>query len=121
MWLNVPLTNSLFTFRSEGKIVLPVVGSGIAAAFLPSGRTAHSRFKIPLKLDQSSIVGIEHGTYIAELMQHASLIIWDEAPMQYLYAFEAVDRSLRVIMVSIDVERGKRPFCGITVVFGGDF
>ncbi|XP_074356564.1 uncharacterized protein LOC141696304 [Apium graveolens] len=108
-------------FRSEGKIGLPVVGSGIAATLLPGGRTAHSRFKIPLKLDQSFIAGIKYGTNIAELMQHTSLIIWDEAPIQHHYAFEVVDRSLRDIMAAIDVERGKRPFGGITVVFGGDF
>ncbi|XP_074356074.1 uncharacterized protein LOC141695752 [Apium graveolens] len=108
-------------FRSEGKFVLPVAGSGIAATLLPGGRTAHSRFKIPLKLDQSSIAGIKHGTDIAELMQHTSLIIWDEAPMQHRYAFEAVDISLRDIMAVVDVERGKRPFGGIIVVFGGDF
>lgn len=34
--------------RSESKIVLPVASSGIAATLLPGGRTAHSRFKIPL-------------------------------------------------------------------------
>ncbi|XP_074341985.1 uncharacterized protein LOC141679383 [Apium graveolens] len=61
------------------------------------------------------------GCDIAELMQHTSLIIWDEAPMQHRYAFEAVDRSLRDIMAIVDVERGKRPFGGFTVVFGGDF
>ncbi|XP_074323021.1 uncharacterized protein LOC141659970 [Apium graveolens] len=59
----------------EGKIVLPVADSGIAATLLPGGRTTHSRYKIPLKLDQSSIAGIKHGTDIAELMQHTSLII----------------------------------------------
>ncbi|XP_074352665.1 uncharacterized protein LOC141691810 [Apium graveolens] len=64
-----------------GNIVLPVVGSGIAATLLPGGRTAHSRFKILLKLDQSSIAGIKHGTDITELMQHTSLIVWDEAPI----------------------------------------
>ncbi|XP_074347667.1 uncharacterized protein LOC141686539 [Apium graveolens] len=108
-------------FRSEGKIVLPVASSGIATTLLPGGRIAHSRFKIPLKLDQSSIAGIKHGTDIAELMQHTSLIIWDEAPMQHRYAIEAVDRSLRDIMAAVDVERGRRPFGGITVVFEGDF
>ncbi|XP_074374321.1 uncharacterized protein LOC141714719 [Apium graveolens] len=105
----------------EGKIVLPVAGSGISATLPPGGRTAHSRFKIPLKLDQSSIAGIKHGTYIAELMQHTSLKIWDEASMQHRYAFKAVDRSLRDIMAVVDVERGKRPFGGITVVFCGNY
>ncbi|XP_074355904.1 uncharacterized protein LOC141695565 [Apium graveolens] len=105
----------------EGKIVLPFIGSGIAATLLPGGRTTHSRFKIPLKLDRSSIAGIKYCIDIAELMQHTSLIIWDEAPMQHRYAFEAVDISLRDIMVTIDVEQGKSPFGGIIVVFGGNF
>lgn len=107
--------------RSEGKIVLPVAGSGIAATLLPGGRTAHSRFHIPLKLDQYSTAGIKHGTDMAELMQQTSLIIWDEAPMTHRHAFEAVDRSLRDIMSAVDPERGRKPFGGITVVFGGDF
>lgn len=55
--------------RSEGKIVLPVAGSGIAATLLPGGITAHSRFHIPLKLDQYSIAGIKHSSDIAELIQ----------------------------------------------------
>nr|XP_043611848.1 uncharacterized protein LOC122583517 [Erigeron canadensis] len=41
--------------RSTGKIVLAVAASGIASLLLPGGRTAHSRFKIPLELtDQST-------------------------------------------------------------------
>lgn len=88
--------------RSERKIVLPVASSGIAAMLLPGGRTAHSRFHIPLKLDQHSTAGIKHGSDIAELLQKTSLIIWDEAPMQQRYAFECVDRSLRDIMSSVD-------------------
>ncbi|XP_074374596.1 uncharacterized protein LOC141715007 [Apium graveolens] len=108
--------------KAHKKSELKAAGcSRIAAILLPGGRTAHSRFTIPLKLDQSSIAGIKYGTYIAKLMQHTSLIIWDEAPMQHRYTFEAVDRSLRDIMAAIDVERGKRPFGGITIVFGGDF
>lgn len=67
--------------RSKRKIVLPVASSGIAATLLPGGRTAHSRFHIPLKLDQYSSAGIKHGTDIAELLQATDLIIWDEAPM----------------------------------------
>lgn len=107
--------------RSEGKIVLPVASSGIAATLQPGGRTAHSRFHIPLKLDHYSVAGIKHGTDFAELMQQTSLIIWDEAPMQHCHAFESVDRALRDIMSSMDPSRGGRPFGGITVVFGGDY
>ncbi|XP_074346396.1 uncharacterized protein LOC141685177 [Apium graveolens] len=38
--------------RLQGKIVLPVASSGIAATLMPDGRTAHSRFKIPIVLDE---------------------------------------------------------------------
>ncbi|XP_074336941.1 uncharacterized protein LOC141674115 [Apium graveolens] len=55
--------------HSEGKIVLPVASCGIAAVLLPGGRTVHSRFHIPLKLDQDSTAGIRHGTDITELIQ----------------------------------------------------
>ncbi|XP_074355321.1 uncharacterized protein LOC141694456 [Apium graveolens] len=107
--------------RSEGKIVLPVASCGIAAVLFPGGRTAHSRFHIPLKLDQDSTTGIRHGTNIAELIQQTDSIIWDEAPIQHRHAFESVDRSLRDIMSVSDKRRAKKPFGGITVVFGGDY
>ncbi|XP_074322868.1 uncharacterized protein LOC141659840 [Apium graveolens] len=94
-----------FRLRSESKIVLPVAGSGIAATLLPGGRTAHSRFIIPLKLDQNSIAGIKHGTDIVELIKDTSLIIWDEAPMQHRHAIEVVDRSLRDIMGAVDLKK----------------
>nr|XP_017245517.1 PREDICTED: ATP-dependent DNA helicase PIF1-like [Daucus carota subsp. sativus] len=107
--------------RSEHKIVIPVASSGIAATLLPGGRTAHSRFHIPIKLDQHSTAGIKHGTDLAELLQHTDLIVWDEAPMQHRYAFECVDRSLRDIMSAVDSSNSAKPFGGITIVFGGDY
>lgn len=110
-----------YRLRSEGKICLPVASSGIAAVLLPGGRTAHSRFQIPIKLDQSSVAGIKHGSDIAELIKQTSLIIWDEVPMQHRHGIESVDRSLRDIMSSVDSRRKRIPFGGITVVFGGDF
>ncbi|GKC42330.1 DNA helicase, partial [Tanacetum coccineum] len=38
------------SLRSQGKIALAVASSGIASLLLPAGRTAHSRFKLPLDL-----------------------------------------------------------------------
>ncbi|XP_074342490.1 uncharacterized protein LOC141680062 [Apium graveolens] len=107
--------------RSEHKMVLPIASCGIAVVLLPSGRTAHSRFHIPLKLDENCSSGLRHGTDIYELLQRTDLIIWDEAPMQHRHAFECVDRFLRDIMSAIDKSRAKKPFGGITIVFGGDF
>ncbi|XP_074336936.1 uncharacterized protein LOC141674110 [Apium graveolens] len=107
--------------RSEHKIVLPAVSCGIAAVLLPGGRTAHSLFHIPLKLDEHCSAGLRHGTDISELIQQTDLIFWDEAPMQHRHEFEFVDRSLRDIMSDVDKRRAKKPFGGITIVFGGDF
>lgn len=111
----------IYKLRSLGKIVLPVASSGIAATLMPGGRTAHSRFKIPIVLDEESSCSIAHKSDIAELIKCTSLIIWDEAPMQHRHAFECLDRSLRDIMKVVSPERGQMPFGGITVLLGGDF
>ncbi|CAN6868888.1 unnamed protein product, partial [Brassica oleracea] len=51
--------------RSMKQIVLPVAFSGISALLLPNGRTAHSRFNIPLKLDEDKLCNIKPGTMLA--------------------------------------------------------
>nr|GEV68805.1 helicase [Tanacetum cinerariifolium] len=84
--------------RSEGMIVLAVASSGIASLLLPDGRTAHSRFVIPLELVENSTCEIKQNTHLAELLQEVQLIIWDEAPMTQKYAFEALDKTLRDIL-----------------------
>ncbi|SGY17267.1 BQ5605_C015g07729 [Microbotryum silenes-dioicae] len=43
-------TRILSQIRSENKYALAVASSGIAALLLPKGRTAHSRFKIPIDI-----------------------------------------------------------------------
>ncbi|KAL0400295.1 UNVERIFIED_CONTAM: Replication protein A DNA-binding subunit C [Sesamum radiatum] len=40
--------------RSQGKVVLAVASSGIASLLLPGGRTAHSKFKIPMIVDEDT-------------------------------------------------------------------
>jgi ATP-dependent DNA helicase PIF1 len=54
-------------------------------------------------------------------MQHTTLIIWDEAPVNHRHCFEALDRTLRDIMLSTNNEAAAKQFGGITVVLGGDF
>ena len=107
--------------RSEGKIVIAIASSGIAALLLPGGRTAHSRFQIPIIVTESSTCGIKQGSQIAELILKASLIIWDEAPMTHRNCFEAVDRSLRDILRFTASNSADKPFGGKIVVLGGDF
>ncbi|XP_057420002.1 uncharacterized protein LOC130714126 isoform X2 [Lotus japonicus] len=110
-----------YKLRAEKKIVLNVASSGIASLLLPGGRTAHSLFSIPLNLDEDSCCCISQRSPKAELLQAASLIIWDEAPMVSKYAFEALDRTLRDIMKVKDKDSMDKPFGGKTVVLGGDF
>ncbi|KAK4596705.1 hypothetical protein RGQ29_014654 [Quercus rubra] len=104
--------------RSEGKIVIVVASSGIVALLLPGGRTAHSRFQIPITVKDNSTCGIKQGSQIAELMTKASLIIWDEAPMTHRNCFEAVDRSLRDILRFTTSNSAGKTFGGKTVVLG---
>ncbi|XP_019413906.1 PREDICTED: uncharacterized protein LOC109325794 [Lupinus angustifolius] len=101
--------------RSVGQIVLATATSGIAATLLPGGQTAHSRFKIPLNPDSSSVCSISKQSDLAKLITQASAIVWDEAPMVNRYALEAVDRTLR------DIIGCDAPFGGKVVILGGDF
>ena len=107
--------------RSKGLIVLNAASSGIASLLLPRGKTAHSTFAIPLKINKDSTCTIKLGTHRAELLLHASLIIWDEAPMMNRYCFEALNRTLQDIMASKDEANKEKPFGGKVVVLGGDF
>ncbi|XP_017221355.2 uncharacterized protein LOC108198086 [Daucus carota subsp. sativus] len=106
---------------SQRKIVFPVASSGIAATLMPGGRTAHSRFKIPIIIDEDSSCNISHKSDISQLLKKTELIIWDEAPMQHRFAFEALDRTLCDIIKSISQDRHEKTFGGITVLLGGDF
>ncbi|OMO84718.1 DNA helicase PIF1, ATP-dependent [Corchorus capsularis] len=106
--------------RLSGNVALVVASSGIASLLLPGGRTAHSRFKIPIQIDQWSTCDIKRGTQLARLMQQTSVIIWDEAPMINRRCIEALDRSLRNVRGVVDRQLMDMPFGGITVVFSGD-
>jgi hypothetical protein len=115
------LWNTIVSYlRAQKKIVLAVASSGVASLLLPNGRTAHSRFRIPIETDDISICDIKRGTKLAKLIIETSLIIWDEALMTNKQCFEAFDRSLRDIMSEINKEASDIPFGGKVVVLGGD-
>lgn len=104
------------TLRGMGLIVICVASSGIASLLLPGGRTSHSMLKIPIEgLSPESFCSINKEEGRADLFRSASLIIWDEVPMQHRFGPEAVSRTL------MDIRDDPRPFGGLTVVFGGDF
>ena len=111
----------LAKLRSEKKVALSVASSGIASLLLDGGRTAHSRFKIPIELNENSTCSISLRTELADLLKQTVLIVWDEAPMLHRHGFEAVDRTFRDIMRTVDPRLEHVPFGGKVIIFGGDF
>ncbi|KAL0438838.1 UNVERIFIED_CONTAM: hypothetical protein Slati_2366800 [Sesamum latifolium] len=101
--------------RVNGHIVIATATSGIAATLLPGGRTAHSRFKIPLKPTADSFCKIDKQSDLAELIRRATAVIWDEAPMANRYAFEPVNKTFQ------DIMENNLFFGGKTIKLGGDF
>ncbi|XP_012847884.1 PREDICTED: uncharacterized protein LOC105967828 [Erythranthe guttata] len=98
--------------RSNGEIVINVASSGIASLLLPGGRTAHSRFGLPINVHESSTCSISQQSPHAELLIRAKLIIWDEAPMIHRYCFEALDKTMKSLL------QADKPFGGKVVVLG---
>ncbi|XP_062232422.1 uncharacterized protein LOC133929645 [Phragmites australis] len=101
--------------RSMGLIAIATATSGIAASIMPGGRTAHSRFKIPIKLSDNNMCNFTKQSGTAELLRRSHLIIWDEVAMTKRQAVETLDRSLQDIMGCSQLFGGK------VMVFGGDF
>jgi hypothetical protein len=110
----------LYFILDHLKIVLPVASSGVASLLLPNGRTTHSKFKIPVDIDETSTCEIKRGTILAQLLLQTSLIIWDEAIMINKQCFEALDRSLKDIQSQDNPDLKQIPFGGKVVVLGGD-
>ncbi|PWZ10705.1 ATP-dependent DNA helicase PIF1 [Zea mays] len=106
----------LAVLRSQDKIAVAIATSGVAASIMPGGRTAHSRFKIPLTIEDGAICTFTKQSGTSKLLQKASLLIWDEASMAKRQSIEALDNSMRDIMGRPDL-----PFGGKTILFGGDF
>ncbi|XP_075658771.1 uncharacterized protein LOC142628592 [Castanea sativa] len=102
-----------FAYNTIMEVIQPT--SGIAAILLLGGRTAHSRFKIPLILEASSTCSISKQSDLAELIRRAVVLIWDEAPMVNRRALEALDRTLQ------DLMEINSPFGGKVLILGGDF
>lgn len=117
----IPIASYVSHIYKRNLLTIVPCYTGIASLLLPGGRTAHSRFAIPLELLQNSTCSIKQNTQLAHLLQKVSLIIWDEAPMMQKYAFEAVDKTLRDILGFQDYVNRERPFGGMPVLLGGDF
>lgn len=109
------INHILDTMKRAGKNAIPVASSGIASLLLQSGRTAHSKFKIPIDIDDTSLCNVSFRSNLGEELRNADLIIWDEAPMLHKHCFEALSRTLQ------DLCKNNLHFGGKTVMFTGDF
>lgn len=67
--------------ESLGLTVLATATTGIASTLMQGGRTVHSAFGLPLKLDANSISQIRSGSIKALALVAANLIIIDEVTM----------------------------------------
>jgi hypothetical protein len=105
----------LGTVLSQDKISIATATSGVATSIMPGGWTTHSRFKIPINIDEGGYCIFTKQSGIAKLLRGASLILWDEVSMTKRHAIEAFDISLRDIL-----DKEELPFGGKTVAFGGD-
>ena len=101
--------------RSMNLIAIATTTSGIVASIMPGGRTAHSRFKIPIKLDNNTMCSFTKQSGTTELLHRDALVIWDEVAMTKRQAVETLDRTLQDIMGC------NQPFGGKVMLFGGDF
>ncbi|XP_070012985.1 uncharacterized protein [Nicotiana sylvestris] len=105
----------LAVVRSKDFVALAIATSGVAASILPGGRTAHSRFKFPIEIDEQYSCNISKQSSLAAIIRDAKLIVWDEVSMAKRKLIEAFDVLLKDLMDT------KAPFRGKVVVFGGDF
>lgn len=93
------LWNTFITIiHSEGKIALAVASSRIASLLLPGGRTTHSRFEIPLNVEECSTCQIKKQTQLAQLIEHTTLIVWNQAPMIHKQCLKALIKTLQDLL-----------------------
>lgn len=107
-------------------IAISTASSGISAILLTGGRTAHSRFKIPINCRQGSQSSMSRrrndpSSEDADVIRQASIIIWDEFPMSHRNTINCVDRLLRDLMKDFDPLNAHLPFGGKLMCFSGDW
>ncbi|VDP25961.1 unnamed protein product [Heligmosomoides polygyrus] len=92
--------------KARKKQILNVAWTGIAANFLPDGRTASSAFRLVVE-DLSRISSIKRQSEEARFLSKIDVIIWDEIPMTPKQALEAVNALLQDIMQNSKPSGGK--------------
>ena len=96
-----------------------MVSSGVASLLFPNGRITHSKFKIPLNMNEDSTCNIKQGSPLGRLLSNTKLIICDEAQVLSRYCYEVFDRYLKDVLIFTPYNPNL-PFGGKVIVLGGD-
>ncbi|CAI6352782.1 unnamed protein product [Macrosiphum euphorbiae] len=106
----------IWSLRNQGRSVLSVAFTGLAASPMDGCMTVHSTFGLPFgTLNDDSTSTITLQSLRAQRIRDAALIVFDEAPMSPGLQLTVVNRLLQDIMGS------ELPFGGKPVLFAGDF
>ena len=92
-----------------------VASTGVAALAYDCAATAHSTFKIPIKVFKDMTCALKRNSKFSRRLKETKLIVWDEVCMIRKEIIESVEFSIR------DVCTSDMMFAGITGVFAGDF
>ncbi|XP_045033918.1 ATP-dependent DNA helicase pif1-like [Daphnia magna] len=102
--------------QGQGRQVIAVASTGIASTLLLDGATYHSQFKIYPPITETTRSKIEEGTYNAQMIRNACLIISDEATMKTNHALDAINHLFQTVM-----KNRVEPYGGKVLLLGGDF
>ncbi|VDM91695.1 unnamed protein product [Onchocerca ochengi] len=86
--------------RSQNGIALALASSGISAALLPDGRTAHSALKLTLNIHliETPTCSISKASNMGKVLQKFKLVVWDKCTMAHKKSIEACDQSLQDLL-----------------------
>ncbi|KAJ8972644.1 hypothetical protein NQ317_003239 [Molorchus minor] len=101
--------------RGENITTVALAPTGIAASLMKGGRTIHSRFRLPLDINETTVTGVTPRSESGRLIRDAKLIIIDEISMVTKTIFKIINAGLK------DICNDNRPFANKVVVVGGDF
>lgn len=104
-------------FVSNKELLWLLLLSGIAATLLPSGRIAHSAFKLPFDytINEHPVCNINKIAGTAQILKRYQIIVWNEYKVAHKETWTTIGRTLQ------DINDCPRPMGGVAVVWSGDF